>query len=107
MDFFDVIKKFRTGRPDIHKTGKAMNILAWVCILGGVWNAVVPHLFPFNQTPFNLPPAFPYLSLALGLSLGYLFFLSSKAIRKKEPQGRRMAQVGVMMLGLVIGGLSF
>lgn len=106
MDFFDLIKELRKGEANINKAGKAMKILAWVCILGGLWNAFFEYLVPF-ETPFNLPPNYPYLALTSGITLGILFLISSKAILNKQPLGRRLGQVSIVLFVALIFGCIF
>lgn len=98
MDFFDLIKELRKSEANINKASKAMKILAWICIFGGVWNAFFKYLVPFDETPFNLPHNYPYLALACGLALGALLLISSKAILKRHPLGKRIAQLCIILL---------
>lgn len=107
MDFFDIIKELRKGKADIQKASKAMKILGWVCIIGGIWNALFDFIFPFGDNPFNLPPSYPYLALAAGIFLGFLFFLSSKAILKKEHRGKRIGQTAVLLLIVMMFSFTF
>lgn len=102
MDFFDIIKELRKDTADIKKAGKAMKILGWVCIIGGLWNALFDLFFPFGDNPFNLPPSYPYFALIIGFFLGFLFFFSSKAILKKHPAGKRAGQAAVLLLIILI-----
>ena len=81
MDFFDILKELRKGNPDIQKAGKAMKVLGWICLFGAIWNFAIYYLAPFDESPFNLPPSFPYLALISLLFLGGLFLYSSQAIK--------------------------
>ncbi|MBU1342219.1 MAG: hypothetical protein KKE44_07980 [Proteobacteria bacterium] len=98
MDFFDLIRELRKREATSNKAGKAMKVLGWICIFGGVWNAFFEYLIPFEKSPFNLPPNYPYYALACGLSLGVLFLISSKVILKKLPLGKRIAQLCIILL---------
>lgn len=104
MSFFDLLQELRKGEPDISKAAKAMNILGWVCLVGAVWNYVMFYVGPFEQDPFNLPPDFPYIALVSLSLLGGLFLLSGRGINARAPWGKKLAQLGVLlMIGLMIG----
>lgn len=102
MDFFTLIKELLKGEANINKAGKAMKIMAWVCVLGGLWNAFFEYWVPFNETPFNLPPNYPDLALTCGIALGILFLMSSKTILNKQPMGRRLGQVSIILTFFIL-----
>jgi len=82
--------------------------LGWICLVGAVWNYVLFYIGPFDQDPFNLPPDFPYIALVSLSLLGGLFLLSGRGINASEPWGKKLAQLGVLlMIGLIIGFSSF
>lgn len=107
MDFFDLIKELRKGEPDINKAGKAMKILAWVCTVGGLWNFIIYFVAPFKESPFNLPPQYPYLALITLLLLGALFFRASRGIKEMETWGKKTGQIAIILLLGVFLGLMF
>lgn len=88
MDYIDLINELRKGEPDISKSAKAMKILGWICFLGAVWNYVIYYLGPFQKSPFNLTPSYPYVALISLLLLGSIFFLAARDIKSKEPRGK-------------------
>ncbi len=104
MDFFDFIRELRKGEPDIRKAEKAMKILGWICTVGAFWNFIIYFIAPFKESPFKLPPQYPYLALIILLFLGALFFRSSRGIREMEPWGKKTGQMAiVLLLGVFIG----
>jgi hypothetical protein len=108
MDFFDFIKELRNGEPDTRKAEKAMKILGWICTVGALWNFIIYFIAPFKESPFNLPPQYPYLALTVLLFLGALFFRSSRGIREMEPWGKKTGQIAIVMLiGVFIGFMFF
>jgi hypothetical protein len=108
MDFFDFIKELRKGEPDIGKAQKAMKILGWICTVGALWNFIIYFIAPFKESPFNLPPEYPYLALIALLLVGALFFRSSRGIREMEPWGKKTGQIAIILLiGVFIGFMFF
>jgi len=107
MDFFDLLRELRKGDPDIQKAGKAMKILGWICVVGAIWNYAFYYLAPFDKTPFNLPPSFPYLALISFLFLGGLFLYSSKAIKQLNPAGIKAGQSAIILLVSLFVGFMF
>ena len=107
MDFFDFIRELRKGKPDVRKAEKAMKILAWICIIAGLWNFIIYFLAPFKESPFNLPPQYPYLTLLGLLLLGTLFFRSARGIKELEPWGKKTGQIAIALLIGVIFGFMF
>ena len=107
MDFFDILKELRKGNPDIQKAGKAMKVLGWICLFGAIWNFAIYYLAPFDESPFNLPPRFPYLALISLLFLGGLFLYSSQAIKEMNPVGKMVGQVAIILLVALIVGVMF
>ena len=108
MDFFDFIRELRKGDPDPTKAAKAMKILGWICILGAVWNFALYYIAPFEESPFNLPPHFPYLALISLLLLGSLFLLAARGIKKMAPWGKKTGQCAVVLsIAAIIGFMFF
>ena len=108
MDFFDLIRELRKGEPDINKAGKAMKILAWVCTVGGLWNFIIYFVAPVKESPFNLPPQYPYLALLTLLLLGALFFRAARGIKEMEPWGKKTGQIAIiLLLGVFLGFMFF
>ena len=108
MDFFDFIKELRKGEPSIDKAEKAMKVLGWICIAGAIWNFAIYYLAPFDESPFKLPPSFPYIALISFLFLGGLFLYSAKAIKKLNPAGKNVGQLAiVLLLALFVGFMFF
>ena len=107
MDFFDFIKELRKGEPDIGKAQKAMKILGWICIVGALWNFIIYFIAPFKDSPFNLPPQYPYLALISLLLIGALFFRSSRGIGEMEPWGKKSGQMATVLLICVFVGFMF
>jgi hypothetical protein len=98
MDYFDLIKELWKGEPNSKKAEKAMKILGWVCILAAIWNFVLYYIEPFEKSPFNLPPSYPYLALISLLLIGALFLRSARGINERELYGRRLGQLAVVLL---------
>jgi hypothetical protein len=108
MDFFDLVKELRKGEPDVTKAAKAMKILGGICIFGAVWNYGIYYIAPFEKSPFNLPPEYPYLALISLSLLGALYLLSARGIKAMEPWGKKLGQLAVvLMIGLLIGFMFF
>ena len=108
MSFLDFIRELRTGEPDPRKAARAMKILGWVCVLGGVWNCAIYYLAPFDESPFNLPASYPYLALIVFLSLGVIFLLSARGIKEGAPWGKKVGQLAVVLLvASFIGAMFF
>lgn len=107
MDFFDIIKELRKGEPNIDKAGKAMKVLGWICVAGAIWNFAIYYLAPFDESPFNLPPSFPYLALISFLFLGGLFLYSSQAIKQMNPIGKKAGQLAIILLIALFVGFMF
>lgn len=89
MDYFDLIKELWKGEPNPKKAEKAMKILGWICIFGAIWNFVWYCIDPFEKSPFNLPPSYPYFALIGLLLIGMLFFRSARGIKERELYGKR------------------
>ncbi len=104
MDYFDVINELRKGKPDIKKAEKAMKIMAWICIGGGIWNFAMSYIMPFQKSPFKLPPEYPYLALIIFAFLGLLFFRAARGIREIESWGRKTGQIAIVLFILFIWG---
>jgi hypothetical protein len=98
MDYFDLIKELWKGKPNPKKAGKAMKILGWICILTAIWNFVFYYIGPFEKSPFNLSPSYPYLALISLLLIGVLFLRSARGIKERELYGRRSGQLAVVLL---------
>ncbi|MDH3973904.1 MAG: hypothetical protein OEV42_06455 [Deltaproteobacteria bacterium] len=108
MDIFDLIKELRKGEPNIEKAAKVMKVLGGICVGGALCNYTFYYIGPFEESPFNFSPLFPYLALTGLLFLGGLFLYSSKAIKALDPQGKRVGQVAViLLLALFIGFMFF
>jgi hypothetical protein len=107
MSFFDFIRELRKGEPDVRKAAKAMKILGWICILGGIWNFIIYYLAPFDESPFNLPPSYPYLALMILISLGALFLFSARGIKEGSSWGKKAGQVAVILLVAVFIGFMY
>jgi hypothetical protein len=107
MSFFDLINSLRKGEPNVAKAAKVMKGFGWFCLFGGLWNFIVPSLFPADKRPFNLPPDYPALALIAFVFVGTFFFLSSRGIANKEPWGKRLGQVSVILLLVAFFGLMF
>lgn len=108
MDFFDLVKELRKGEPDATKAAKAMKILGGICVFGAVWNYGIYYIAPFEKSPFNLPPDYPYLALISLSLLGALFLLSARGIKAMEPWGKKLGQSAVvLMIGLLVGSMFF
>jgi hypothetical protein len=104
MDFFDFIKELRTGKPDIIKTEKAMKILAWICIAGGIWNFSFYFIAQFEKSLFNLPPQYPFLALISLLLIAVLFFRAARGIKEMESWGKKTGQIAIVLLiGVFLG----
>lgn len=106
MSFFDLINDLRKREPNAARAARVMKGLAWFCLFAGVWNFIVPSLFP-SDMPFNIPPDYPALALFAFLFVGALFFLSSRGIADKEPWGKRLGQVSVVLVLAAFFGLMF
>jgi hypothetical protein len=108
MDYLDFIKELWKGKPDPKKAEKAMKILGWICIFAAIWNFVLYYIGPFEKSPFNLPPSYPYLALIGLLLIGTLFFRSARGIKERELYGKRSGQLAVVLLvALVIVFMFF
>ena len=107
MSFFDFVRELRKSEPDVRKAAKAMKILGWICILGGIWNFVMYYLGPFDESPFNLPPSYPYLALMLLISLGALFLFAARGIGEGAPWGKKAGQIAVILLVAVFIGFPY
>lgn len=107
MDFFDFIRELRKGEPDVKKAAKAMKILGWICVFGAIWNYVIYYIAPFEKSPFNLPPSYPYLALMILLLLGALFLFSARGIKEWKPWGKQSGQLAVILLAAVFTGFMF
>jgi hypothetical protein len=55
-----------------------MKILAWICVVGVIWNYVLIVISPFKQMPFKIDPDCPTIMLVTGALLGELFFLAKR-----------------------------
>lgn len=53
MGFIDLIRELRTGEPNLKKAAKAMKFLGWGCLIGGLWNFILPQVAPFQETGFR------------------------------------------------------
>lgn len=98
MDFFDLIREMRKGKPDVKKAAKAMKILGWICLAGAVWNFVIYYVAPFDESPFNLPASYPYVALVSLSFLGALFLRSSKGIMEMQSWGKKLGQISIVLL---------
>jgi hypothetical protein len=107
MDFFDLIRELRKGKPDPKKAEKAMKILGWICVVGGFWNFIIFFVGPFKESPFNLPPQYPYLALIILLELGTLFFRAARGIKEMAPWGKKTGQIAIVLLICVFFGFMF
>jgi hypothetical protein len=87
MGFIDLIRELRTGEPDLKKAAKTMKFLGWGCLLGGLWNFILPQVVSFKETGFHLPAYFPYFALIAFSIIGGLFLLSARGIQEMEPWG--------------------
>jgi hypothetical protein len=98
MGFFDLVRELRSGAPNVKKAAKAMNCLVWACLVGALWNFILPQTAPFKETDLPLPASYPYVAL-IGFSIiGALFLLSSRGIQKMEPWGKRAGQAAIILL---------
>ncbi len=109
MDYFDFIKELRKGEPNIKKAVKATKILGWICILGAVWNFVLPLISPSGDESWHLPESYPFVALVSLSITGILFLISSRGIRQRTPWGVRTAQTSViLLLGIIVlFGMTF
>ena len=108
MDYLDFIRELRKGGSDPKKAEKAMKILGWICIFGAIWNFVLYYVGPFNKSPFNLPPSYPYLGLISLSLLGTLFLHSARGIKERASWGKKSGQLAVVLLiGLLFGFMYF
>lgn len=107
MDYFDLIKELWKGKPDPKKAEKAIKVLGWICIFAAVWNFVLYYIGPFEKSPFNLPPSYPYLALISLLLIGTLFLRSGRGIKERELYGKRSGQLAVVLLLALIIAFTF
>jgi hypothetical protein len=108
MDYFDLIKELWKGEPNPKKAEKAMKILGWICIFAAIWNFALYYIGPFEKSPFNLPPSYPYFALTGLLLIGILFLRSARGIRERELYGKRSGQLAVVLsLAFVIVFIFF
>lgn len=98
MGLFDLIRELRTGEPNLKKAAKTLKYLGWGCILGGLWNFVLPQIMPFKETGFSLPTYYPILAL-IGFSIiGALFLISARGTLEMEPWGKKAGQIAIILL---------
>jgi hypothetical protein len=98
MGFFDLIREQRTGEPNLKKAAKAMNFLGWGCLVGGLWNFLLPQVAPFKETGFHLPTYYPLLALIAFSMIGALFLLSARGIREMKSWGKKAGQAAITLL---------
>lgn len=101
MSFIDLIRELRKGNPDANKAERAMRVLGWVSLAGGIWNFVFPYIAPVKERGMPLPPLNPYTALVVAASIGTMFFLAARGIREREPWGKRMGQIAIGALLLL------
>jgi hypothetical protein len=98
MGFIDLIRELRTGEPDLKKATKTMKFLGWGCLLGGLWNFILPQVASFKEADFHLPAYYPYFALIVFSIIGALFLFSARGIREMEPWGKKAGQAAIMLL---------
>src|SRR2546427_8261538 len=98
MGFMDLIQELRKGQADSEKAARAMTLLGWMCIVGGVWNSIFPRLALVRESGLHLPEYFSQVAL-VGLSLiGLLFLISARGIREMQELGKRAGQTAITVL---------
>ncbi|KPA13181.1 membrane protein [Candidatus Magnetomorum sp. HK-1] len=107
MDFFDLLKELRSNNPSLTKARKAMKVLGWICIGGAIWNCAIFYIAPFDESPFNLPPSYPFYALFSLLFIGSLFLYSAQAISKSKPNGKKIGQAAIFLLVAIILGFMY
>jgi len=98
MGSIDLVRELRTGEPDPKKAAKTMKFLGWGCLLGGLWNFILPQVAPFKEADFHLPTYFPYFALIVFSIIGALFLLSARGIQEMESWGKKAGQAAVTLL---------
>jgi len=107
MDYFAFLRELKEGKPDRQKAAKALKILGWVSIAGGVWNFVLP-LVPRSQSAFAGVPIleiYPYLALAVFAYLGVMLLLAAHWIKWGHSRGTGLGRFAVVALYLSFFGL--
>jgi len=91
----------------VDKAARAMKILGWICGGAAVWNFAFYFLAPFDKTPFQLPPQYPYIALLSLLFVGALFFYASNAVKALNPAGKQAGQLAIVLLIGLCAGLFY
>ena len=107
LSFFDFIRELRKGEPDPKKAAKAVKILGWICVCAGLWNYLMYHIAPFDETPLKLPAINLHLALIIGTSAGALFLFSARGIREGAQWGKRLGQLAVILSVVLLVGAMF
>lgn len=106
MGFFDLVRELRTGEPNCAKAARAIRFLGWACLVGGVWNFILPQIAPFKESGFSFPSRYPYYALLVLGVIGALFLISARGIAEFESWGKKGAQAGIVLL-LLISAIFF
>ena len=107
MDYFDILRELRRGEPDIDKTAKALKVLGWLSVAGGLWNFGFYYLAPLEKFSIKLPPNFPHIALIALAALGGLYLYASRAVKDRNPWGRTVGQTAIVLSLALIAGFAW
>jgi hypothetical protein len=98
VGYFDLIRKLRTGTPDVTKTAKAFRVAGFVCILVGIWNLVSELLIGKPPHPFMETSSFVVPIVAISMvSSGAICLVAARRIRGMDPIGKRLGQLAIVL----------
>lgn len=97
IEFFDLLKELRHGTPSVNKAAKALKIIGWMCLAGGIWNFIFPFIIQHENNFLRIPEFYPFLALIIFFVSGILCLISASKIKNLQIGGIKIGQTAILI----------